>query len=388
MDCKRSSSPESGAIIGGNEDFLMEILLFLPVKSLIRFQSVSKHWRSLILDPRFSHLHSLHHFHHLCHKPQTSFLLCDTTSRASVCLPTVKKLFSFRFRFRYQKILQSCNGLLLLECGNPHSGPKDYFICNPTTRKYRKLLPSEEQMEGFLGLSIVFDPSISPYYKVFSFRTNDLYSEWVEVYDSETHTWKQRVKVPHISTQVIDGVYWNDGIYWIQPRLTSFCFSSKDDCYGFNSKHKVPRVHSRARENHVMESNGHMHYAVLSLHPDKNYVYVYEVNNKDRIWHLKYKASLNPISSEFAGNDGTCLISLLGIVRGERKEDSVLLLHVPGKIMVYSFCMIILRCWLILQQRTTLRRDNCSFCLRMRISSSIVLLLFDAFLPSTRLTLL
>ncbi|XP_054787566.1 F-box/kelch-repeat protein At3g06240-like [Prosopis cineraria] len=39
------------------EQLIVDVLLRLPVKSLLRFKSVSKLWRSLISDPRFAHSH-------------------------------------------------------------------------------------------------------------------------------------------------------------------------------------------------------------------------------------------------------------------------------------------------------------------------------------------
>ncbi|KAK9293267.1 hypothetical protein L1049_021259 [Liquidambar formosana] len=40
--------------IAGNKDLLREILLRLPIKSLLRFKSVSKEWLSLISNPHFA----------------------------------------------------------------------------------------------------------------------------------------------------------------------------------------------------------------------------------------------------------------------------------------------------------------------------------------------
>ncbi|PIN11489.1 hypothetical protein CDL12_15911 [Handroanthus impetiginosus] len=330
MDSKKSSFPRSAAIIGSNDDLLIEILLFLPATSLVRFQSVSKHWRSLILSPRFSRLHTLHHRRR--HKPRPSFLLrCSITSQ-----------FFCR--------------------SSPH-GQKDYFICNPTTRKYRKLVLADETEDRVRGIFIVFDPAKSPYYKVFSFRCNEdwYYKCTVEVYDSETRTWSEKVKISDIPRQIINGVYWNDAIYFIRPRVLSCCFPFEDDSYEIHWFNGIPRVRSPgAKKNHVMESNGHLHYVVLSLHPGKNQVYVFERDADFGSWFLMYEVSLNPISVTFAGNN---IISLLG------------------------FLTRILRCWLILRQKVISRRDNCSFCLRMLISSSRLLLLFDLFLPSLRKTL-
>lgn len=40
------------------EVVLMEILVRLPIKSLFRFRSVSKHWKKLISDPYFARCYS------------------------------------------------------------------------------------------------------------------------------------------------------------------------------------------------------------------------------------------------------------------------------------------------------------------------------------------
>ncbi|KAJ0837571.1 putative F-box domain-containing protein [Helianthus annuus] len=45
----------SGALIGSNDDLLTEILLWLPVTSILRFKSISKHWRLLLRHRHFTH---------------------------------------------------------------------------------------------------------------------------------------------------------------------------------------------------------------------------------------------------------------------------------------------------------------------------------------------
>ncbi|MFS8027578.1 putative F-box domain-containing protein [Helianthus anomalus] len=45
----------SGALIGSNDDLLTEILLRLPVTSILLFKSVSKHWRLLLRHRHFTH---------------------------------------------------------------------------------------------------------------------------------------------------------------------------------------------------------------------------------------------------------------------------------------------------------------------------------------------
>jgi F-box interacting protein len=53
------ASSSAAAEVGENEDLMTQILIRLPVRLLITFKSVSKHWSSLISDPQFSHHHTL-----------------------------------------------------------------------------------------------------------------------------------------------------------------------------------------------------------------------------------------------------------------------------------------------------------------------------------------
>ncbi|KAK6121758.1 hypothetical protein DH2020_044502 [Rehmannia glutinosa] len=46
----------SGEIVAAIDDLLKQILLRLPIKSLLRFKLVSMHWNYLISNPRFRHL--------------------------------------------------------------------------------------------------------------------------------------------------------------------------------------------------------------------------------------------------------------------------------------------------------------------------------------------
>ncbi|KAK4279360.1 hypothetical protein QN277_011154 [Acacia crassicarpa] len=48
-------------VIRANEDLLIEILIRVPAKSLIRFKCVSKRWLSIISHPEFCPRHALHH---------------------------------------------------------------------------------------------------------------------------------------------------------------------------------------------------------------------------------------------------------------------------------------------------------------------------------------
>ncbi|KAL6135868.1 hypothetical protein ACLB2K_068093 [Fragaria x ananassa] len=56
---KRCNSSSLAETVGNTEELLTEILVRVPARPLVRFKCVSKHWLSLISDPRFCRLHTL-----------------------------------------------------------------------------------------------------------------------------------------------------------------------------------------------------------------------------------------------------------------------------------------------------------------------------------------
>ncbi|XP_022958240.1 F-box protein At5g07610-like [Cucurbita moschata] len=136
------SSSSAAESLANNDDLLVEILVRLPIPSLLRFKSVSKRWFSLISDPDFSHRRITFY----PPTPSGIFLSRPYTFSVSpgfdfVVLrpnppqvpfeslePSVPK--------RRIEILQSCNGLLL-RCSNGRSYRKNtYYVYNPTTKQY------------------------------------------------------------------------------------------------------------------------------------------------------------------------------------------------------------------------------------------------------------
>ncbi|KAG8372329.1 hypothetical protein BUALT_Bualt12G0054800 [Buddleja alternifolia] len=339
MDCNiSSSSPISpAAIVAGNYDVLTEILILIPSKSLIRFQSVSKHWQSLIFNEFFTRRHTFRHFRRRWRQPQPSFLLRATTSQFFYFQPSITKLVPFYFNnFGNINILQSCNGLLLLECGDsdiPHSS-KDYYVFNPTTMKSRNLSLdiSYRSRKNILGFCLKFDPSKSNHYMVYCLRSRSKPNRGycVAVYNSRTHEWKRWW---HLSISG-SGLYWYKSIYWIQPQATLFCFSTPQ-CGGEYSIYKPPTIQFPGiRKEYVFESNGRMCCAILSLHPDKNNLFLYRMltNSWSRMCRVKFDPTPVTFLEKNLPN-----ISILGTIKGEfAGKHSALLFHVPGKIMVHQ----------------------------------------------------
>ncbi|KAH6809891.1 hypothetical protein C2S51_027674 [Perilla frutescens var. frutescens] len=332
---KRPSLIQSSAaaIIGGIDDLLIEIFLFLPARSLVRLKLVSKHWCSLISTHSFACLHVLRH---PCRRPepQKSFILSGWFPQFFICHGFSRRLVRFNFRLPYVKILQSCNGLLLLECRySPFSATLIYTVFNPTTMQSRIL----KKCEAPLLLGLFFDPSKSPYYRVVCFEKNyrhhDLASK-LSVFDSQTNKWKEEGTSPirPDSFTIHNVVYWNNNVYILRSHRWLICLSSD----GNYRRIKPPPIDLRDGaeiRKYIMEANGHLHYLVLSLMAKDTYLVVYEMRDDGSGWLIKYTASFNPISVIRSFNK-CCLI---GLVRGDKEEDSMLVFHMPGKIMVYRF---------------------------------------------------
>ncbi|KAI3444191.1 hypothetical protein Pfo_000856 [Paulownia fortunei] len=343
MECKRLQSRRSAAIIAGNDDLLMEIILLLPAKPLIRFQSVSKHWHSLISSQSFCHHHTRLQRHRP--KPPPSFILRTIPPRFFYFNPTSKVFVPFSFNPPYTRILQSSHGLLLLECRNSPYGRKDYCVYNPTTGQARKLLidcgGKNKKKTIISGICLAFDPSRSPHYKVVCLmNTLEFLSNFrVEVYDSESHTWKGIGKplTLSINMKFRNGIYWNNGIYWIRPSSRSFYLDIEKGILGSPPEIRTPsRKHGEINKNYVMESNGHVHGVAMYLRPEVKSLLVFELLDDNSGWFEKYRADLSPISAALPEMNGR--VGVLGIVRGEREEESSVLLHVPGKVICYRFC--------------------------------------------------
>ncbi|KAK9286409.1 hypothetical protein L1049_014805 [Liquidambar formosana] len=156
--------------IGGNGDLVRGILLRLPIKSLLRFESVSKKWLSLISDPHFSQSYTrLRNIN-----PKPSGLLLNhgyaifqfihfnddgdgNESWDYLSYPDISGRYT---------ILQSCNGLLL--CSFAYwrgNSVLEYLIINPTTKQFFHF-PTRQYKNPFVAINLAFDPLKSPHYKL------------------------------------------------------------------------------------------------------------------------------------------------------------------------------------------------------------------------------
>lgn len=121
-------------------EIIIEILLRLPVKSLLRFRCVSKLWRSSISHPKFTLDYSsrTHRLGKIAVRPGPGLLdgevysvdCCNAVYSSSSC---VELLINEKNKKWFQ-LLGSCNGLLLV------SHYTNLYLWNPATRQCTKML--------------------------------------------------------------------------------------------------------------------------------------------------------------------------------------------------------------------------------------------------------
>ncbi|KAM0036196.1 putative F-box domain-containing protein [Helianthus debilis subsp. tardiflorus] len=134
MEDSDHHSTQSGALVGSSDDLLTKILLRLPVTSILRFKSVSKHWRLFLSQRHFTRRYDIDN-----HSKSPGLFGCNTYVPYDVdnaSTPPFSSLGSYFDRPRV-RIVQSCNGLLLCSTHWPKgskAAPR-YYVFNPTTKQ-------------------------------------------------------------------------------------------------------------------------------------------------------------------------------------------------------------------------------------------------------------
>ncbi|EOY06276.1 hypothetical protein QUC31_016351 [Theobroma cacao] len=197
-------------------DILDEILSRLPVKSLVRFKSVSKSWSRFISSPPFTRNHyrrasspdpEITALKILISKPDGfRFIDCEP-SRLPVPV---------RFRFPqtrtrdihdHVRFFGSCHGLVCLGIGNP----RHLVLWNPSTGDsktlpdYYKVLSVPAMRNCFGGLG--YDPSCDDYKVILTDNSRLL------IFSLRKNSWRN-MRVRNGTGVLTNGVYSNGALYW------------------------------------------------------------------------------------------------------------------------------------------------------------------------------
>ncbi|XP_071707918.1 F-box protein At5g07610-like [Rutidosis leptorrhynchoides] len=250
--------------IGYCDDLVTEIMLRLPVISLLRFKSVSKSWYSLISHPTFNQLFlkrnpnpppsGLYAIDKNTLKQDHYFIPFDVENRSIAPNNTLNFAPDDKGTTR---IVHSCNGLML--CCRDYYDHKlgftfiNRYVYNPTINQFNRLPKHEIFNTNYnCGMTLVFDPSKSPYYKIVSVNNVWMGKYSIGIYDSQTCTWKAsscRCNYAYAFYSRMDsgpGVYWNNAVHWhkkrnfiyynlddevVRTQLTSFLFANSNNMF-------------------------------------------------------------------------------------------------------------------------------------------------------------
>ncbi|KAJ6857588.1 hypothetical protein NC651_039109 [Populus alba x Populus x berolinensis] len=272
---KKKSSPVD--VVLGNDDFVSEILLHLPVKNVLKLKVISKRWLSIISHPSFSIRHTYLNPHTISglllnvafhFKKPSSYLYVSIDGKS------VLDVSSDFLRFDPDKpgstyVSQSCNGLLLCSKRMRYSAertkPTYYYVFNPTTRQFVELtLPSGDGIRSN-RIQLVFDPSKSPYYKVLCIHYFKSLLE-IHVYSSETRIWKLSLKQENFDSSSVNlnnGVFWNGAIHWISRMGNGFCFLLDKESLQAMTSPPLPESWEASNFRYFGESGGELHFIGL-----------------------------------------------------------------------------------------------------------------------------
>ncbi|XP_058222866.1 F-box protein At5g07610-like [Rhododendron vialii] len=340
-------------LIAANIDLLMEILLRLPVKSTIRFKSVSKHWLSLLSDTQFATNHSTRN-------PRPSsisglyFNSQETLNFVSLhgCrhnLPSLSFLNGLGERFGTVEVAHSCNGLLLCYKSRMMRIDRHFvhynivcIVCNPTTKKYT-LLPKRDGVVCGWSVYLVFDPSKSPrHYKVVlvGYSPGPYGPYQIDVYSSESLCWRKVISHQEIFGR---GIFWNGAIHWLtcDDFLKRFDIDVEEIITMPNPQ--SPKILPRNKIMYFGECGGG-----LILIQSHSYCYcssglrILELERDYSSWVVKCQVNLRALISAFPEMESRrnkyCLhgFTVLCAAKGESERGLVLLLAIPGRIVSYN----------------------------------------------------
>ncbi|XP_059317555.1 F-box protein At5g07610-like isoform X1 [Lycium ferocissimum] len=348
-------------VIAGNVDLLSEILLRLPARSLIRFSIVCKLWCSIItgIQFRLSHCRSLafsnalspsgiYFYNYLTYQKIISLPLADNATSLPP-LPLLDQFINSSIggdTVTEFKVTQSCNGLLMciFTASTTRITIKKGIVYNPANGECC-LLPTYKKCDQFVYYNLISDPSEPPYYKVLCLtRMGYGYSDIdVSVYVPKSYSWRSCCHFSAPRMAFDSGVFWNGAIYWIS-KYSSFYFDVKSEKVAEISMPPRPQGGFTQKIRYFGEWGGHLHLIQVQSRYAKKFN-VLELDKDTWKWSVKYHVHLAQLISTFpemvqqTSYGIQYAFSILSVIRGEKEEDSVLLLTIPGKVVAYNLVL-------------------------------------------------
>ncbi|CAL5376448.1 unnamed protein product [Camellia sinensis] len=352
IGCTSSEHSFAAELIANSSDLLTEILIRVPAKSLIRFKSVSKQRLSLISDSQFASDHarrnrhssvSALYFYSNRWSPEEQLESVSIAGHRTL-LPTLSFLDGVVVSSCTTTIERSCNGLIL--CSNGFRKPP-YIVCNLTTKKF-SLLPdigptSSESYRKNVGAFLAFDPSKSPHYKVllfsYSYVNNGRWVE-VEIYSSQTSSWKH-ISVPEPrGARFMFRVFWNGAIHGISYANVHVRFEVEEEKLIQTAMPRNPKILSHDKIRYFGECGGDLLLIQTPQRCDMGFR-ILQMHRDYCEWIVKYRVHLRPILSVLPKTARKtiitrCEFNVLCVVKGANEKDFTLVLAIRGKVISYN----------------------------------------------------
>ncbi|KAL4557170.1 hypothetical protein LXL04_035342 [Taraxacum kok-saghyz] len=351
---------ESGALIGSNDDLLIEILRRLPVTSVLRFKTVSKHWRWLLSHRRFTLLYK-----NASNSPglfaRNLYIPFDDDNRSP---PPFRDLDFYPDRCGI-RIMQSCNGLLLCCSHRGDERVRKYYVFNPTTKQFAvipSVLGGMAVRESICFMGLAFHQTDCVNYKLVCFHRDKPWSHprklddvfKIQIYSSDTGKWKISDASFSLSAPYYASfnyiVYWNEAIHWAPCCVNPLYF--KIDREELQSLPLPTQVASFAYYEdgdiplYFGESRGHLHLVETSDRSESHlHLNLYEMLNDHSGWVLKYRVELDELINAYPEMIGNRLdpsnpqyyeFEVFDVVRGEEEDETFMVIRIPGRIIRYN----------------------------------------------------
>ncbi|CAJ2670114.1 unnamed protein product [Trifolium pratense] len=233
------------ALVFLSDDLIVQVLSLLTIKSLMRFKSVSKQWKTLISDPTFVELHLRHspkNKHYIAqtisgfgpHCIAVTFPLNHLIKNLSITMP-INSYNRLKINVG-SRIIGSCNGLLCLRGYSStvveHQKNIWFRIWNPATKTISKRLRSGFGYLTPLRYTFGYDNSTTTYKVVVLFPTHQ-----VKILNLRENSWRTISSFPpfhHVtlsSSVVNQGVYLSGTVNWfaIQTDLSIDYYHHRKD---------------------------------------------------------------------------------------------------------------------------------------------------------------
>ncbi|MED6172379.1 hypothetical protein PIB30_049521 [Stylosanthes scabra] len=220
-------------------ELVEKILLFLPVKSLIRFRCVSKQWLSLISDSRFAKLHSDYADAARTNKNTRVLYLSSKVSEAR-CVDVEASIICdyalqlpLSCRDRRLDILGSSRGLMLLGIHGNTNGTK-LLLWNPVTGSHKAVPhPPEDPNVPWMGFhdaqhiwgGFGYDESTHDYFVVAGWVGGTHCTlRWV-YFSVRTNSWKTIECDRHPKSVISDddrSLFYKGAIHWLAVKIADY----------------------------------------------------------------------------------------------------------------------------------------------------------------------